>query len=313
MYHTAVMQKEVMEFLKIEPDGIYVDATYGGGGHSALILKKLNKGKLFAFDSDTDAMNNVIKDSRLIFINQNFRFLENYLNYYQCTAIDGLFADLGVSSYQIENPAKGFSYLYPDEKLDMRFNKNIAITAADILNTYSVDTLTSLFYRYSQLPFSKKLATSIVNRRAIRQFSIVSDLHEVISRFTDARKKYKTYSRVFQALRMEVNDETGALNDLLNQALSVLKPGGRLIVISYHSGEDRLVKNFLKTGRTDGHIEKDIYGNTKKVFELLTPKPVIPTNEEIKNNPRARSAKLRAGIKNITLTLTSQNEEKSKT
>jgi 16S rRNA (cytosine1402-N4)-methyltransferase len=297
MYHKPVMPVESVDLLNVVQGGTYVDATYGGGGHSGLILEKLGDGKLIAFDQDDDAKRNIIQDERLLFVNQNFRHLENFLTFYKSVPVDGVFADLGVSSHQIDTPGKGFSYMYPDEMLDMRMSGSDTTTAAEILNSYDESELSALFFKYGELPFSRKLSGAIVKKRQTEKISKISDLLTIVDRFTQPHKKYAVYSRVFQALRMEVNSETEALEALLKQAFNVLKSGGRLVVISYHSVEDRVVKNFMRSGSIDGVVEKDFYGNSNKVFRVLTPKPVVPSKEEIEANPRSRSAKLRAAIK----------------
>jgi 16S rRNA (cytosine1402-N4)-methyltransferase len=297
MYHTPVMPVESVEYLNIRPGGTYVDATYGGGGHSRLFLEKLGKGRLIVFDQDEDARKNIIQDERLLFVHQNFRHLENYLNFYQGTPVDGIFADLGISSFQIDEPSKGFSYMFPDEKADMRMSKSGNLTAADILNQYSENELADIFFRYGELPFSRKLAKSIVAKRQSGTFAVIDNLLEIINPFCNPRNKFSVYSRVFQALRIEVNDELTVLSEMLTQSLNILKTGGTIVIISYHSLEDRLVKNFFRSGRVDGVIEKDFYGNKKQTFNILTKKPVLATDDEVSENPRARSAKLRAAIK----------------
>lgn len=297
MYHLPVMPHKSVEFLNVVPEGTYVDATFGGGGHSKLILEKLGQGKLIAFDQDADAAKNLIDDQRFMFINQNFRFLENFLGFFQCIPVDGIFADLGVSSYQIDQPEKGFSYLHPDAHLDMRMNTGNKAKASDILNAYSENDLAEIFFKYGELPFSRKLAHAIAAKRVNGKIQKVSDLTELVDKFVSQGRKFSIYSRVFQALRIEVNEEMKALEEMLQQALKVLKPDGRLVVISYHSLEDRLVKNFMRSGRADGIIEKDFYGNKKNVFRVLTAKPLVASEEEIALNPRARSAKLRAAAK----------------
>jgi 16S rRNA (cytosine1402-N4)-methyltransferase len=297
MYHTPVMPVESVEYLNIRPGGTYVDATYGGGGHSRLFLEELGQGRLIAFDQDEDARRNIIQDKRLMFVQQNFRHLENYLNFYQCAPVDGIFADLGISSFQIDEPEKGFSYMFPDEMADMRMSKSTIRTAADILNQYSESELSEIFFRYGDLPFSRKLAKAIVAKRLSERFSIIENLLDIIDNFCNPRNKFNVYSRVFQSLRIEVNDEMAALSEMLTQSLNVLKTGGRIVIISYHSLEDRLVKNFFRSGRIDGIIEKDFYGNIKQTFQILTKKPVLATDDEVSVNPRARSAKLRAAMK----------------
>lgn len=297
MYHTPVMPVKSVEYLNIRPGGTYVDATYGGGGHSRLFLEKLGKGRLIVFDQDEDARKNIIQDERLLFIHQNFRHLENYLKFYQCTPVDGIFADLGISSFQIDEPSKGFSYMFPDEKADMRMSQSGKLTAADILNQYSENELADIFFRYGELPFSRKLAKSIVAKRQSGTFAVIDNLLEIMNPFCNPRNKFSVYSRVFQALRIEVNDELTVLSEMLTQSLNILKTGGTIVIISYHSLEDRLVKNFFRSGRVDGVIEKDFYGNKKQTFKILTKKPVLATDDEVSENPRARSAKLRAAIK----------------
>ncbi len=297
MYHLPVMPEESVKLLNIVPGGTYVDVTFGGGGHSVKILEQLEQGRLIAFDQDPDAAKNRINDARFMFINQNFRYLENYLGFYQCIPVDGIFADLGVSSYQIDEPTRGFSYMFPDETLDMRMNSGSRMMASDILNGYTEQDLATVMFKYGELPFSRKLARAVVSRRSEQRLKKVSDLTDLIDRFVGPGKKFSIYSRVFQALRIEVNEEIKVLEELLEQALRVLKPGGRIVVISYHSLEDRLVKNFLRSGKSDGIIEKDFYGNKKLVFRVLTSKPITAAPHEIDSNPRARSAKLRAAEK----------------
>jgi 16S rRNA (cytosine1402-N4)-methyltransferase len=297
MYHVPVMAQESIDLLSIQSEGIYIDLTYGGGGHAREILKKIDKGHLYAFDQDKDAFQNKIEDSRITYIHQNFRYLANFLRFYQIESVDGIFADLGVSSYQLDKPQKGFSYLHPSEKLDMRMNERSPITAAHILNTYSEKQLAELFFLYGDLPFSRKLAQRIVETHNRKKFSIIEDLLEIVNGFINPKNRYGIYSRVFQALRIEVNEEMDALKDMLQQSLEMLKVGGRLVVISYHSLEDRLVKNFMKSGNFKGEIEKDFYGNQTKPFRVLTSKPLIATKEEIEINSRARSAKLRGAEK----------------
>jgi len=291
------MLDKVVELLNIKNNGVYVDATFGGGGHSMAILNKLETGKLIGFDQDADTKQNIIHNKKFIFINQNFRFLKNYLEFYKSIPVDGILADLGMSSYQIDNASKGFSYLHPDEMLDMRMNASSEITASDILNTYSVEDLQTIFYRYGEISFSNKLAKKIEQYRETNTIKKIHQLTDIVDEFVPGFKKYKTYSKVFQALRIEVNDELNSLSDFLTQAYEVLKSNGRLLVISYHSLEDRLVKNFFRSGNCDGRVEKDFYGNTTKYWKLITNKPITPDEEELKENQRSRSAKLRAAEK----------------
>lgn len=298
MYHIPVLADKSLEMLDVSPEGVYVDATYGGGGHSSLILNKLSsRGKLYAFDQDPDALKNIIDDTRLFFIQQNFRYVNQYLHFYDALPVDGVFADLGVSSYQLDEPTKGFSYLHPEESLDMRMNNTQGKTAADVLNTYSDENLAEMFFKYADLNFARKLAREILKFRIENRFSKICHLTQLVDKFVFPDKRYGIYSRIFQALRMEVNDEVGSLEEFLKQAYDSLKPGGRLVVISYHSVEDRMVKNFFRSGNVEGIIEKDFYGVSPKYFEILTKKPLIANEYEIKQNIRSRSAKLRAAIK----------------
>ncbi len=297
MYHQPVLLKESIDLLSIVQEGTYVDATFGGGGHAKLMLERIGNGRVVAFDQDVDAKNNALRDERFTFIQNNFRFLENFLGFYKLIPVDGILADLGISSHQIDTPGRGFSYQFPDEPLDMRMNIAEKKTAAEILNTYPDELLATVFFKFGELLFSRKLAAAIVQKRANAKFSKVSDLTEVLDKFTSPFRKFSMYSKAFQALRIEVNQEMQALEEFLEQSLRVLKSGGRMVVISYHSLEDRMVKNFFRSGRTDGVVEKDFYGNSKKVFDIMTSKPLVPTEVEISANPRARSAKLRAAIK----------------
>ncbi|NRB62843.1 MAG: 16S rRNA (cytosine(1402)-N(4))-methyltransferase RsmH [Saprospiraceae bacterium] len=299
-YHLPVMAKESIEALDLNPEGIYVDATYGGGGHSGLILDVLNdQGRLIAFDQDPDAAGNVVQDERLMFVPQNFRFLQRFLRLYGVKKVDGVLADLGVSSHQFDEGGRGFSYRF-DAELDMRMNQNMGKTAAEVVNSYSVKALQSVFSRYGEVRNARSLAQQIVDERGIHPIKTTQDLLRVMeSCIRGQRLRY--LSQVFQALRIEVNDEMAVLEDFLPQTLTCLKPGGRLVVISYHSLEDRLVKNFLRSGHVDGQIEKDFYGHIYRPFEVLTKKAMVPSEGEIKENPRARSAKMRVGVlKDIT-------------
>lgn len=295
-YHVPVMAKESLEGLAIHADGIYVDATFGGGGHSGLILEALgDKGRLLGFDQDEDALANVPDDERFTFVQHNFRFLRRFLKLYGIRKVDGILADLGVSSHQLDEGTRGFSYRF-DHDLDMRMNQSEGTTAADLLHTYMEEDLVRVFSEYGEVRNSKTLAAGIVQARQGKRIRTVGDFLTAIDPFIrGARWKY--LSQVFQALRIEVNDEIGALEAFLEQSLEVLKPGGRLVVISYHSLEDRLVKNFLKSGNLQGEQQKDFYGNIYRPFKVISRKALLPTPEEIKVNPRARSAKLRVGEK----------------
>ncbi|MEX2589362.1 MAG: 16S rRNA (cytosine(1402)-N(4))-methyltransferase RsmH [Chitinophagales bacterium] len=293
-YHVPVMLNECVEALAIKKDGIYVDVTFGGGGHSKAIDAQLDGGKLFAFDQDTDAQKNCWDSPHLNFINQNFRHLKRYLKLYNAIPIQGLFADLGISSHQIDVPERGFSFRY-DADLDMRMG-SAEISAADILNTYSPEQIAKVLWEYGELGNSRKLAAEIVAFRGQKSFKRINDLLQVLEPFAGSMPN-KFYARVFQALRMEVNQELDALKEMLEQSLEVLDTGGRLVVLSYHSLEDRLVKNFMKTGRVDGVQQKDFYGNIERPFRVITKKPMLPSKAEVKRNSRARSAKLRIAEK----------------
>ena len=296
VYHNPVLLEACLEGLAINPDGIYVDATFGGGGHSMAIEEKLKKGKLVVFDQDEDAVNEN-KSEHILFINQNFRHLKKYLKYYEMMPIDGLLADLGVSSHQIDTAERGFSTRY-DAELDMRMNKNNPLTAKEIINTYSEKELQKIFSEYGEIINSKKLASAIVNARKEKEISTVNELKEAIKSCVNKVNDHQYYAQFFQALRIEVNDEMSALKDLLTQSGEVIKKGGRLVVISYHSLEDRLVKNYIAKGKFEGEAEKDFYGNKMQVpFKAVVKKPIIASDEERSRNPRSRSAKLRIAEK----------------
>lgn len=296
-YHNPVMLHESVDGLDIKKDGIYVDVTYGGGGHSKEILKRLGeKGRLIAFDQDADVEGNVVKDERLVMVPQNFRYLKNYLKMYGIPQIDGLLADLGVSSHQFDVGERGFSIRF-DGPLDMRMSKSNLVTAAKVVNEYSEEDLVRLFREYGEINNAKKLVFEIVSKRMGSKFKATTDLIEVAEKLVPGKMKNKYLAQVFQALRIEVNSELEVLKDLLVQSKEVLKPSGRLVVITYHSLEDRLVKNFLKKGSFSGELEKDFFGNQLVDFKLITRKPVTPSNEELKLNNRARSAKLRIAEK----------------
>ncbi|SHI98596.1 16S rRNA (cytosine1402-N4)-methyltransferase [Cruoricaptor ignavus] len=296
MYHKPVLLKRSVDDLVTNPDGIYVDCTFGGGGHSREILSRLSEnGRLFAFDQDLDALENKIDDARFTLINQNFRFLENSLLMYGISGVDGVLADLGVSSHQFDEAARGFS-TRSDAPLDMRMNVRQNLDARRIINEYEEEQLADLFYHYGELREARKLAREIVSYRKEKPINTTAELKSVFA-YIPANRQNKFFAQVFQAIRIEVNEELEALKEMLVQALKVLKPGGRLSVISYHSLEDRLVKRFLKNGMFSGEPERDVFGNYPKTFELLQSKAVIPDEAEISENSRARSAKLRTGIK----------------
>ena len=296
MYHKPVLLAESVGALVNNPDGVYVDVTFGGGGHSREILSRLSeKGRLFSFDQDSDALNNAIEDSRFILINQNFRFLENSLLMYGVAQVDGVLGDLGVSSHQFDKAERGFS-IRSDAPLDMRMNKMQDIDAYKVVNEYDEEALADIFYYYGELREARKLAKEIVNKRKSADIKTTEDLKKVFS-YVPAHKSNKFFAQVFQAIRIEVNQELDALKEMLVQSSNVLKKDGRLVIISYHSLEDRLVKKFLKNGMFEGEPERDVYGNYQKVFELPYRKAIVPTEEEIEDNSRARSAKMRVGIK----------------
>lgn len=293
MYHIPVLLNESVNALNIKPDGIYVDVTFGGGGHSRRILECLGEnGRLYAFDQDEDAAKNVIDDRRFTFIQQNFRYMKNFLQLYCGGKVDGILADLGVSSYQFDTPEKGFSIRY-NGRLDMRMNKNAAVDAANIVNTYDVTTLASVLSRYGELRNAMAIADAVVMAREVKPIETTDELKEAVARFLPRGSENKVLAQIFQALRIEVNEEMKVLELFLGQCADVLNPGGRLVVLSYHSLEDRLVKNFMKTGNSDGNLEKDFFGNQLTPYKLLSSKPIVPSDDEIQINNRARSAKLR--------------------
>jgi 16S rRNA (cytosine1402-N4)-methyltransferase len=292
IYHIPVLLKESIDGLAIKSNGIYIDATYGGGGHSGKILDILGEGTLLAFDQDTDTVHNIIKDNRLIFVQHNFRFLKNFLRYYEIEKIDGILADLGVSSHDFDVSDRGFSFRY-DGKLDMRMNQTAGITAAQIVNEYNEPRLSEIFHDYGELSNARKTASVIVNARKANPIETTHQLCKVLESLVPAKAANKYLAKVFQALRIEVNQELEVLKSFLIDVVDVLKPGGRLVVISYHSLEDRLVKNLIQKGDLSGEIEKDFFGNVQAKFKPIDKKVIVPSDDEIALNPRARSAKLR--------------------
>jgi 16S rRNA (cytosine1402-N4)-methyltransferase len=294
-YHTPVLLRESIDGLAIKTGGIYVDATYGGGGHSREILKRLENGKLFGFDQDAEAEKNKIEDGRFFFINQNFKYLKKFLKLNGVNSVDGILADLGVSSYQIDTAERGFSTRF-EGPLDMRMDRSFSATAASVLNTYEEKELVRVFSDYGEVRNSKTLANAIVEERAKSKLKTIADLKNILEKKAMGNVN-RYFAQVFQALRIEVNNEMDALKEFLKQSLEVLKPGGRLVVISYHSLEDRLVKDFMRAGNFTGEVEKDHFGNQKKYFRLLTKKPVAATGEEVTQNNRSRSARLRIAEK----------------
>lgn len=295
-YHDPVLLKESLEGLITRDDGIYIDATFGGGGHSKKIIEKLSAdGHLYGFDQDADVLPNITEDERFTFLHYNFRYLQRILRLHGIEKVDGILADLGVSSHQFDDASRGFSYRFEAE-LDMRMDQQQTITASEILNTYEANTLQQIFSQYGEVRNAKTLAQAIVRERGNKPITTTGDFMMIIDGVIRGNR-IRYLSQVFQALRIEVNDEMGALKDFLTGCLEVLKPGGRLVVISYHSLEDRMTKQFLKSGNFEGTVEKDFYGNINRPFKLISKKAIIPTAEEIKRNPRARSAKMRIGEK----------------
>jgi len=295
-YHLPVLLKESVDGLNIQPGGIYVDATFGGGGHSAEILKRMKRGRLYAFDQDEDASHSVPDDKRFIFILGNFRFLQNYLKYYGVTEIDGLLADLGVSSHHFNEPGRGFTYR-EDAPLDMRMNRSASLNASEVLNTYDAEQLERVFREYGEFRQYRQLAGRIINARQNGPVTTTGQLVECLSGLIPKQVENQFLSRIFQAIRIEVNREMDSLEHLLNQSFRLLKPGGRLAVISYHSLEDRMVKNFTRWGNTSGQPQADLYGHVPEPFVTITRKPIAASEQEIKNNPRSRSARLRIAEK----------------
>lgn len=294
-YHNPVLLNECIQGLNIKENGVYVDVTFGGGGHSKEILNQLGPdGKLFGFDQDKDAQQNSIDDDRFVLIPENFRYISRFLRFHQVKKVDGILADLGVSSFQFDSPERGFSTRF-DAELDMRMNQSDQLSAKDILNTYPEEQLANLFYAYGELRSSRGIASAIVNARKNQLIHSSFELTGVLQKFLPAKRKNKILAQIFQALRIEVNQEMEVLKEFLNQIPDLLNPEGRLCVISYHSLEDRLVKRFIRTGLFEGEPERDMYGNfsvpLKKVGGLIT-----PSADEIKENNRARSAKLRIAI-----------------
>jgi len=296
-YHVPVLLQESICGLNLQDGGIYVDVTFGGGGHSREILRRMGKeSRLFSFDQDEDAERNIVDDSRFTFVWSNFRYLRNFLRYYGVEEVDGILADLGVSSHHFDDSERGFSFRF-DGKLDMRMNRRAGMTAADVVNTYDEERLADVFYLYGELKNSRKLANVLVKARARKPFDTIGDFLEVVKPLYGREREKKELAKVFQALRIEVNEEMQALKEMLYAATEALKPGGRLVVITYHSLEDRMVKNLMKTGNIEGKADQDFYGNVKTPFRLINNKVIVPADEEILRNPRSRSAKLRIAEK----------------
>lgn len=298
MYHDPVMLTQCLEGLAIDPDGIYVDVTFGGGGHSRAILERLDKGRLLVFDQDEDARANAqaIDDQRFTFIDVNFRHLKKYLRHNGVRQVNGILGDLGVSSHQFDTAERGFSTRF-EADLDMRMNTSVGMSARDVLNDYSEEQLHKIFGMYGEVQNARTAAAAVVTARANHAINTVNDLKTVLARLAQRGRENKYFAQVFQAVRIEVNDEMGALQDFLEQVPDVLAPDGRLVVMSYHSLEDRLVKNFIAKGKFYGEVEKDFFGNELKPLRGITRKPTEASAEEVARNPRARSAKLRVAAK----------------
>ena len=299
-YHEPVMLTESTKALEIKAGGTYVDVTYGGGGHSAEILRQLKNGKLYAFDQDQDSQQEARPDEQLVFINQNFKYLQNFLKMYNAIPVDGIIADLGISSHQIDEPQRGFAFRH-NGPLDMRMNRNQEISAEHIVNEYSTEDLARIFREYGELKPAYKIALSIAEERKIKPIKTSSELIDCLADITPSKTRNTFLAKVFQALRIEVNGEMEALKELLNQSPGVLKEGGIISIITYHSLEDRLVKNFIRSGNFQGILKKDFYGNVIKPLEAINRKPIVPSEEEITRNNRARSAKLRIARKTVSI------------
>lgn len=295
-YHVPVLLHESITGLDIKPNGIYVDLTFGGGGHSAEILKHLKKGKLYAFDQDEEALKNAIDDKRFTLIRSNFRFFRNFLRYHGIKEVDGILADLGVSSHHFDSPERGFSFRF-EGPLDMRMNQKQKVSAKHVVNTYSPEDLTKIFTLYGELPNAKRLANAICKSREEKSINTVEQLAELLKPMFPHATQNKMLAQVFQAIRIEVNNEMRVLEQMLTNATKSLKKDGRLVVIAYHSLEDRMVKNYMRTGNFEGDVEKDFYGNVSSSYEQINRKVIVPSEEENKRNSRARSAKLRIGRK----------------
>ncbi len=299
VYHIPALLQESINGLNIKEDGTYVDVTFGGGGHSRAIMEQLGeRGRLLGFDQDLDTLRNKLNDSRFTFVHSNFSFFKNFIRYYDIEAVDGILADLGVSFHHFDDAERGFSFRQ-DSALDMRMNRRASIDARTVLATYSEEELARLFYLYGELKQSRRIASAIVKARSNGEISTTGQLVELVSPFVRRSQEKKELAQVFQALRIEVNHEIDVLKSLLEQSLEILKPGGRLVVITYHSLEDRLVKNFMRSGNVDGKIDKDFYGRVSTPWRLVNNKVIIASEAEVESNPRSRSAKLRIAEKLI--------------
>ncbi len=297
VYHIPALLDACMAGLAVQPDGTYVDVTFGGGGHSRAILERLgDKGRLYAFDQDEDACVNRIEDNRFTFVRSNFRFLKNFMRYYDVDSIDGLLADLGVSFHHFDASERGFSFRF-DGALDMRMNRRARTTAADIIESYTQEQLSDIFYLYGELRSARKIAGAVVSARRVQKIDTTTRLVEVVSPYIDKRQEKKELAQLFQALRIEVNQEMEALRRMLLSACELVRPGGRIAILTYHSLEDRLVKNFFKTGNFEGRVEKDFFGRIESPLRPVNNKVIVPDDDEVIRNPRARSAKLRIAEK----------------
>ena len=296
-YHVPVLLRESVEGMNLQPGGIYVDVTFGGGGHSREILRQGDSTiRLFSFDQDEDAERNIVDDKRFTFVRSNFRYLHNFLRYHDVEEVDAVLADLGVSSHHFDDSERGFSFRF-DGKLDMRMNKRAGMTAAEVVNTYDEERLANIFYLYGELKNSRKLASAITKARSNKQIVTIGDFLDIVKPMFGREREKKELAKVFQALRIEVNQEMEALKEMLYAATEALKPGGRLVVITYHSLEDRMVKNMMKTGNIEGKAEQDFFGNVQTPFRLVNNKVIVASDEEVARNPRSRSAKLRIAEK----------------
>ena len=296
-YHVPVLLNESIDGLAIKPDGIYVDVTFGGGGHSKEILRRLGKkGHLYSFDQDPDAEKNIVNDDRFTFVRSNFRYLKNWMRYYGVDHINGLLADLGVSSHHFDDETRGFSFRF-DAPLDMRMNKRAGTTAAEILNNYNEEQLADIFYIYGELKNARKIAAAITKARNEKRIETTDDFLHVTEKLFQREREKKEMAKMFQALRIEVNHEMDALKEMLNGAIETLCEGGRLSVITYHSLEDRIVKNMMKAGNVEGKVKQDFFGRIEAPFRLVNNKVIVPSDEEQQQNPRSRSAKLRVAEK----------------
>lgn len=297
IYHVPVLLNESIDGLNLQPGGIYVDVTFGGGGHSREILSRIDdKSHLYSFDQDADAEKNIIADNKFTFVRSNFRYLKNWMRYYDVEGVDGILADLGVSSHHFDDEERGFSFRF-DAPLDMRMNKRAGMTAADIVNTYEEARLADVFYLYGEMKNSRRIASEIVKARQQTPINTTGEFAEIVSKCIKREKEKKELARLFQALRIEVNNEMSALKEMLMATIDVLKPGGRLSVITYHSIEDRMVKNIIKTGNIEGRQEKDFFGRSQSPFKQINNKVIVAGDEELAANPRSRSAKLRIAEK----------------